>query len=38
VYPDVLFVSGLSGAAEVTQIDLLDDAGNRFATQGILLH
>ena len=38
VYPDVLFVSGLSGAAEVPQIDVLDDAGNRFATQGILLH
>lgn len=37
-YPDVLFVAGLGGAVEVTRIDLLDDAGNRFATQGIRLH
>lgn len=37
-YPDVLFVAGLNGAAEVTRIDVLDDAGNRFATQGIRLN
>jgi hypothetical protein len=38
LFPDILFVRGLGGAVEVTRIDVLDDAGNRFATQGILLN
>lgn len=37
-HADELFVAGLGGAVEVTRIDVLDDAGNRFATQGLLLH
>lgn len=38
VYSDLFLPVGLGGAAEITQIDVLDDAGDRFATQGILLH
>ena len=34
--PLVLLPVGLGGAAEITQIDVLDDTGNRFATAGFL--
>ena len=36
LYPSVLLAVGLGGAAEITQIDVLDDTGNRFATAGFL--
>lgn len=37
-YPNAFLPVGLNGSAEVLQVDVLDDAGNRFATNGLLLN
>lgn len=37
LFPVLFLPVGLDGAVEITQVDVLDDAGNRFATAGILM-
>lgn len=36
-YPSLFLPAGLEGGAEITLVDVLDDADNRFATAGIRL-
>jgi len=38
MYPDLFLPTGLEGSAEVLGVDVLDAAGNRFATHGLLLN
>ena len=38
IFPNLILPVGLNGSAEVLGVDVLDDFGDRFATQGLLLN